>query len=81
MALVGRAYALQTKVVGTSPRAASVQPFKGLADAQKTADGVCAKLGRFAQWVYDGGYLYLENGVLTSTQNQKAKFVNSSHDA
>ena len=27
------------------------------------------KFGVHEQWVYDGGYLYFENGVLTSIQN------------
>jgi hypothetical protein len=25
--------------------------------------------GTYEQWVYDGGYLYFQNGVLTSAQN------------
>lgn len=48
--LGGCAASVQTKLLSTSPRTVAVQSFKGMADAQKVADGECAKHGRFARW-------------------------------
>lgn len=51
LALGGCAATMQTKVVSASPRTVAVESFKGMGDAQKTADGECAKFGRLARWV------------------------------
>ena len=42
--------AVPTKVVSSSPRTVAVQSFKGMQEAQASADAECGKYNRLARW-------------------------------
>lgn len=52
--------ALQTKVTSTSPRTVVVQSFKGMQEAQTSANAECAKYDRTARWAAgkDSSYIF-----------------------